>query len=167
MRGSLPDISPSSGAFRATFPPRGRLLRRGGVTPPATVFYNEYNGLVRRGGIYAARCSHPDISIYRANRKGRIYASPTNRLFMGCFPVGAGHAPPAVLRKRGIYGLPCRGGIYAARCSRSGKSTERLSRTGRIYASPTNRIFMGCFPVGGGASPAPGFAQTRDLRFAL
>ena len=28
MRGQLPDICPSSGAFRATFPPRGRLLPR-------------------------------------------------------------------------------------------------------------------------------------------
>ena len=29
MRGSLPDIHPSSGAFRATFPPKGE-----GFTPP-------------------------------------------------------------------------------------------------------------------------------------
>ena len=26
MRGQLPDISPSSGAFRATFPPRGKAF---------------------------------------------------------------------------------------------------------------------------------------------
>ena len=29
MRGQLPDISPSSGAYRATFPPRGRLSPAG------------------------------------------------------------------------------------------------------------------------------------------
>ena len=59
----LPDISPSSGAFRATFPPRGKAFPalRGnkshcavgaGYAPPATEYYNEYNGLACRGGIY-------------------------------------------------------------------------------------------------------------------
>ena len=32
--------------------------------------------------------------------------------------VGAGHAPPAVKWRREYYGSVCRGGIYAARCSR-------------------------------------------------
>ena len=61
MRGQLPGISPSSGAFRATFPPRGKAFRRGEVTPPygaiqihravgaghappATIYYNELTG---------------------------------------------------------------------------------------------------------------------------
>ena len=76
------DEGVTSGHFplirRASAPPSPqgrRLLRRGGVTPPygaienrctvgaghappATVYYNEYNWLVCRGGIYAARCSH-------------------------------------------------------------------------------------------------------------
>ena len=32
----------------------------------------------RRHGYYAARCNRPGNAIYRANRTGRIYASPTN-----------------------------------------------------------------------------------------
>ena len=44
------------------------------------------------------------------------------------------------------YGLVCRGGIYAARCSRPGKSNYRVNRTGRIYASPTNLPKTGIFP---------------------
>ena len=36
------------------------------------------HGLVCRGGIYAARRSHPGKSTYRENRTGRNYASPTN-----------------------------------------------------------------------------------------
>ena len=34
--------------------------------------------VIRRGGIYAARCSHPDKSTQWVNGTGRIYASPTN-----------------------------------------------------------------------------------------
>ena len=49
-----------------------------GHAPPATVCYNQYNGLTCRGGIYAARCNHPYIATQRLNRTGRIYASPTN-----------------------------------------------------------------------------------------
>ena len=52
--------------------------RGGRVAPPATIYYNEYNGLACRGGIYAARRSRPDNAVYRVNRTGRIYASPTN-----------------------------------------------------------------------------------------
>ena len=84
-----------------------------GHAPPATVYYNEYNGMVCRHGYYAAHCSRTDNAIYRASRTGRIYASPTNLPEMGGFEVnanshggatkkyrvvGAGHAPPAVLR---------------------------------------------------------------------
>ena len=60
---------------RATFPPRGRLLRRGGVTPPygaikirrtvgaghappAVKWWRKNHGLGCRHGYYAARCSH-------------------------------------------------------------------------------------------------------------
>ena len=38
-----------------------------GHAPPATEYYNEYNGLVCRGGIYAARRNRPDVTIYREN----------------------------------------------------------------------------------------------------
>ena len=34
--------------------------------------------VLRRGGIYAARCSHPDNATYRVTPTGRNYASPTN-----------------------------------------------------------------------------------------
>ena len=52
-------------------PPYGAIKKHravgAGHAPPATVYCNEYNGLIRRGGIYAARCSHPGKSTYRAN----------------------------------------------------------------------------------------------------
>ena len=42
-------------------PPYGAIENRctvgAGHAPPATVYYNEYNGLVCRGGIYAARAT--------------------------------------------------------------------------------------------------------------
>ena len=60
-----------------------------GQAPPATVYYNEYNGLACRGGIYAARCSHPDITNYRVNRPER------SRPFR------------AILRRLQYYGLVC------------------------------------------------------------
>ena len=87
--------------------PKGKaFLRRGGVTPPygaiknhcavgagyappATVYYNEYDGLACRGGIYAARCNHPGNAIYRENAMGRIYASPTNPPGTGILPIVA------------------------------------------------------------------------------
>ena len=40
--------------------------------------------------------------------------------------------------EKALFRVIRRGGIYAARCSRPGKSTCRANRTGRIYASPTN-----------------------------
>ena len=58
-----------------------------GHAPPATVCYNEYNGLACRGGIYAARAAIPLLPTYRANRTGRIYASPTNLPKMGALPI--------------------------------------------------------------------------------
>ena len=57
-----------------------------GHAPPATVYYNEYNGLVCRGGIYAARCCCPDITIYRANRTERSRPFPTNLPEICIFP---------------------------------------------------------------------------------
>ena len=66
----LPDIFPSSGVFRATFPPRGKAFRWGRVTPPATVCYNEYNRLACRHGYYAARCNHPVNETQRVNATG-------------------------------------------------------------------------------------------------
>ena len=95
----LPDISPSSGAFRATFPPRGRLYRAVGAAymPPVA--------------------AAPDITIYRVNGTERSRPFPTNlpeicisrllstsRLF-----VGRGldpSLPPCVYRQ-----FPRRGGV--------------------------------------------------------
>ena len=45
--------------------------------------------VLRRGGIYAARCNRPDIMIYWANPTGRIYASPTNLPEIGALPITA------------------------------------------------------------------------------
>ena len=63
-------------------PPYGAIKNHctvgAGYAPPAGKWWRKNHGLVCRGGIYAARCSHPDITIYRENRTGRIYASPTN-----------------------------------------------------------------------------------------
>ena len=45
---------------------RGNKMYRtvgAGHAPPATLHYNEYHGLVRRGGIYAARRSRPDNAV--------------------------------------------------------------------------------------------------------
>ena len=49
--------------------------------PPATVYYNEYTGLVCRGDLCVKSNiprSHPGKSNNRVNRTGRNYASPTN-----------------------------------------------------------------------------------------
>ena len=73
-----------------------------GQAPPATVCYNEYNGLACRGGIYAARCNYPDIAIYRVNPTGRIYASPTNLPGIGALPIIA-YLP--VIRREGLSPL--------------------------------------------------------------
>ena len=51
---------------------------RGGACPARGFAAMTILRVIRRGGIYAARCSHPDITIYRVNRTGRNYASPTN-----------------------------------------------------------------------------------------
>ena len=135
-----------------------------GHAPPATIYYNEYNGLACRGGIYAARCSRPGYYDIPGKRYGTVktvsYKPAGNlhfsqlyltfRLFVGrgldpsllfcgyCktprrggvtppygaiqnrHPVGAGHAPPATIYYNEYNGLACRGGIYAARCSRPG-----------------------------------------------
>ena len=42
--------------------------------------------VIRRGGIYAARCNRTNIAMQRANRTGRIYASPTNLPEICIFP---------------------------------------------------------------------------------
>ena len=44
--------------------------------------------------------------------------------------VGAGQAPPATIYYNEYYGLGCRGGIYAARCSRPDFSICRVNATG-------------------------------------
>ena len=60
----MPDIRPSSGAYRATFHRRGKaFLRRGGVRPARVLIATPNLRVIRRGGIYAARCSRPGKSI--------------------------------------------------------------------------------------------------------
>ena len=68
-----------------------------GYAPPATVYYNEYNGMVCRHGYYAARCSRPDITIYRENRTERSRPFPTNLPEMGALPITA--YLPAICRE--------------------------------------------------------------------
>ena len=108
---------------RATFPPRGRLLRRGGVTPPygaienrctvgaghappATVYYNGHNGLVCRGGIYAARAT---ARILRYNgktaRNGQDRSLQTCRKFAFSPIIPCRFAAIAIIRV-GLLRLP-------------------------------------------------------------
>ena len=58
--------------WRATFPPRGRLYRAAGAgqCPARGQMVAQKLRVIRRGGIYAARCNRPDISIYRKNCTG-------------------------------------------------------------------------------------------------
>ena len=49
MRGQLPDISPSSGAFRATFPPRGKAFPVGNHPVNTTHRVNRLYGFPLRG----------------------------------------------------------------------------------------------------------------------
>ena len=51
---------------------------RGGARPARSFVVMTILWVIRRGGIYAARCSHPDKSTQWVNGTGRIYASPTN-----------------------------------------------------------------------------------------
>ena len=90
----MPDIRPSSGAYRATFPRRGKaFLRRGGARPARDKTAARNLRVIRRGGIYAARCSQPGNATHRANGTGRIYASPTNLPEIGALPITA-YLPP-------------------------------------------------------------------------
>ena len=50
------------------------------------------------------------------------YVRLRGHIFIEC-DIGAGHAPPATVCYNEYYGLACRGGIYAARCSRPGNAT--------------------------------------------
>ena len=86
----MPDIRPSSGAYRATFPRRGKaFLRRGGARPARDKTAARNLRVIRRGGIYAARCNHTDIATQRTNGTGRIVASPTNLPEMDALPITA------------------------------------------------------------------------------
>ena len=51
--------------------------------------------------------------------------------------VGAGHCPARDLTAITTLWVTCRGGIYAARRSRPGKSTYRANRTGDTMLAPT------------------------------
>ena len=129
-----PDISPSSGAYRATFPLRGRLLRRGGVTPP-----------------YGA------IKIHLA--------------------VGAGHAPPAVLRLQQHNGYSV-GAAYmppvaAIRILRTIGKTARNGQDRSLQTCRKRRTITGLCgnkntPRGrGGARPARGQMVAQKSRVGL
>ena len=68
--------------------------------PAARAYYKEIEytvittlRVIRRHGYYAARCSHPDITIYRANCTERSRPFPTNLPEMdnfayNCLPSG-------------------------------------------------------------------------------
>ena len=99
-----------------------------GHAPPATIYCNEYTGLVCRGGIYAARCSRTGNAIYRVNGTERSRPFPTTfrkfafpklylnfRLFVGrgldpsLLLCGNRHLPPQIVPKpqpTTIYVLP-------------------------------------------------------------
>ena len=91
------------------------MCGRGGECPARDITAAQILRVIRRGGIYAARCSQPGNATYRANRTERIYASPTNPpetpYHHGILqqqnspPVGAGHAPPATKRQPLFTGL--------------------------------------------------------------
>ena len=62
---------------------KGRLpanARWGGASPARDQSSMRKFRVICRGGIYAARRSQPGNATQRANRTGRIYASPTNLL---------------------------------------------------------------------------------------
>ena len=63
------------------------LRGRGGVCPARSFAVITKLRVICRGGIYAARCRRPNITIYRKNRTGRIYASPTNLPGTGILPI--------------------------------------------------------------------------------
>ena len=63
--------------------PRGR----GGACPARGFAVISILRVLRRGGIYAARCSRPVNTTYRVNATGRIYASPTNLPEIYIFPI--------------------------------------------------------------------------------
>ena len=57
------------------------------ITARDRIHYNKYNGLVCRGGIYAARCNHPGNAIYRVNGTERSRPFPTNLPEICIFPI--------------------------------------------------------------------------------
>ena len=64
MRGCLPGVSPSSGAYRVTFPQGGRLFRRGMRSPrPTSQFYRNLSSRVPILSM-CARGAHSVFIIY-------------------------------------------------------------------------------------------------------
>ena len=63
---------------RLTASPKNSPPRRGGACPARGFAAIVILRVLRRHGYYAARRNHPANAAYRANRTGRIYASPTN-----------------------------------------------------------------------------------------
>ena len=73
----LPPISPAGWGHPAL---RGNKIisrSRGGACPARDLTATTTLRVTCRGGIYAARCSHPVNATQRLNCTGRIYASPT------------------------------------------------------------------------------------------
>ena len=62
------DISPSSGAQARHLPPKGKAFAAGWGHPARDIMGAVIYRVICRGGIYAARCSHTQNAIYRANR---------------------------------------------------------------------------------------------------
>ena len=93
-----------------------------GHAPPATVYYNEHDGLVCRHGYYAARCSHTDIATQRINCTERSRPFPTN------LPEMPYH--PGILQQQNSP--PRRGGASPARDI----TAAAIYRVNRIEAFP-------------------------------
>ena len=102
-----------------------------GHAPPATVCYNEYNGLdccnSRTYPPHPARSAPPFPQGGRLFRWGHpaLYCYKQNH-----HPVGAGQAPPATVYYNEYNGLACRHGYYAARCNHPVNETQRVNATG-------------------------------------
>ena len=74
----LPQNSPAGWGHLALRGNKKSLRGRGGACPARGLAVVTILRVLRRGGIYAARCSLPGKSTYRGNRTGRNYAFPAN-----------------------------------------------------------------------------------------
>ena len=78
--------------------------------------------VIRRGGIYAARCNRTNIAIQRANRTGRIYAFPTD---LPIVPPSSQKIPTAAKFLGGV-GSPRPTAHFIKMCPQSGHTISPL-----------------------------------------